>query len=664
MPDGTLEFLGRADQQVKVRGFRVELGEVEAVLLRQADVEEAVVTAQEVTPGAGRQLVAYVVASARDAAFEEAAAERVTEWRTLYDATHDQGAAGPAVEDPTFDIQGWNSSYTGQPITAEEMREWVDRTVERILALRPRRVLEIGCGTGLLLFRVAPHCELYRATDFSRAALDGIWRRMAEMALDLPQVELARATADDWSGIPPQGFDLVIINSVVQYFPDVSYLLRVLEGAVRAVRPGGSVFVGDVRNLELVEELHTSIEIFREPAAESDPELRQRVRRRVAGEKELLLAPAFFPALARRLPAIQSAEVLLKEGRYRNELNRFRYDVVLRIEAGVARPGDAAAPEPLPLSAYANTPMRGRLAASLAQTLRRALQAELPDYMVPAHFMLLNALPLTRQGKVDRSALPAPEPQGAGMEAGEPPRTPAEEAMAALWREILGIAQVGRDADFFALGGHSLLATQLVSRMRDAFGVEVPLRALFETPTVAGWRMDRDSPAGGWLPGLHLLAVPPPLVPRPPGEPAPLSFGQERLWFLDRLEPGNTAFNMGGVAAPAGASGRAGPGAGAERDRAPARGAAHHIRRGRRPAGAADRCPSLRVPLPVIDFSALPASGPRGRGRARRAGLPASPFDLAAGPLIRTSLLRLAPTSTSSCSGRPSHRLRRLVRQG
>ncbi len=644
LPDGTLEFLGRADQQVKVRGFRVELGEVEAALLRQADVEEAVVTAQEVTPGAGRQLVAYVVSPAPDAAFEEAAAERVTEWRSLYDATHGQSAAGPAtVEDPTFDIQGWNSSYTGQPIPAEEMREWVDRTVERILALRPRRVLEIGCGTGLLLFRVAPHCELYRATDFSRTALDGIWRRMGEMALDLPQVELAQAAADDWSGIPPQVFDLVIINSVVQYFPDVSYLLRVLEGAVRAVRPGGSVFVGDVRNLELVEELHTSIELFREPAAESDPELRQRVRRRVAGEKELLLAPAFFPALARRLPAIQGTEVLPKEGRYRNELNRFRYDVVLRIEAGGGRPGDVAAPEPLSWSAYANTPMRGRLAASLAQTLRRALQAELPDYMVPAHFMLLDALPLTRHGKVDRSALPAPEPQGAGVEAGEPPRTPAEEAMAALWREILGIAQVGRDADFFALGGHSLLATQLVARVRDAFGVEVPLRALFETPTVAGLAVwIENNPAGGSSPASVSTAVPPPLVPRPPGEPAPLSFGQERLWFLDRLEPGNTSLNMGGALRLRGRLDA----------RVLERALNEIVRRHeslRTTFGELDGrpvqriAPYLRVPLPVIDFSSLPAAiRELETERVARTSL-SSPYDLAAGPLFRTSLLRLEP---------------------
>src|SRR5690606_35229304 len=126
------------------------------------------------------------------------------------------------------DTVGWNSSYTGEPIPAEEMREWVDRAVERILALRPRRVLEIGCGTGLLLFRVAPAAgvERYRGTDFSRPALEAIHRRLD----GLPQVELTQTLADDFAGVAPSEYELVILNSVVQYFPGVAYLARVLEG--------------------------------------------------------------------------------------------------------------------------------------------------------------------------------------------------------------------------------------------------------------------------------------------------------------------------------------------------------------------------------------------------------------------------------------------------
>ena len=96
--------------------------------------------------------------------------------------------------DPTFNITGWNNSYTGKPIAEEEMREWLDQTVERILSLRPQKVLEIGCGTGLLLFRLAPHCTRYVGTDFSPIALDYIQQTLSLRNEDLPQLELLSKT--------------------------------------------------------------------------------------------------------------------------------------------------------------------------------------------------------------------------------------------------------------------------------------------------------------------------------------------------------------------------------------------------------------------------------------------------------------------------------------
>src|SRR6185369_11787289 len=151
----------------------------------------------------------------------------------------------------------WNSSYTGEPIPAEEMREWADDAVERILSLEPKRALEIGCGTGLLLFKLAPYCESYVGTDFSPAALSYVRQHLAND----DKVVLLERRADDFRDIEPNSFDAVILNSVVQYFPSVVYLLRVLEGAVRATCSEGSVFVGDVRSLPLLEAFHTSVEL-------------------------------------------------------------------------------------------------------------------------------------------------------------------------------------------------------------------------------------------------------------------------------------------------------------------------------------------------------------------------------------------------------------------
>ncbi|HEX8904999.1 MAG TPA: AMP-binding protein, partial [Longimicrobiaceae bacterium] len=581
--DGVLEFLGRADEQVKVRGFRIEPGEVEAVLRGQPGVREAVVLAREDAPG-DRRLVAYVVPGA-DGVETAGGREQVSEWETLFDDTY---AQDEEEEDPTLALKGWNSSYTGEPIPREEMRAWVEHTAERILALRPERVLEVGCGTGLLLFRVAPHTRAYHGTDFSGVALEHVRRHLA----GLPQVSLSEREADRLDEYAGTGFDLVVVNSVAQYFPHLEYLLRVLEGAAAALRPGGRIFVGDVRSLPLAGAFHASVELARAPDDLAAGRLLDRVRRGMAEEQELLLDPALFEVVRARIPRLGRVEVQVKRGEYDNEVSRFRYDVVLHLDANPADAADPVvrdwsgedmdglralaaktgqtllvrgvpdarvrehlrayelvsaggeatdaaavralaaqdaggiAPEALfalagelaqgievrpgasgtldvlfhpagdaahfpavvdaerPLESYANDPQWGRRMRALVPALREAARARLPEYMVPSAFVVLEALPVTANGKVDRGALPAPDTPGSrGTYVA--PRTPAEERMAGIWAEVLGVERVGVEDHFFDLGGHSLLATRVVSRMRSALQVELPVRALFEAPTVA-----------------------------------------------------------------------------------------------------------------------------------------------------------------------------------
>ncbi|HYH81776.1 MAG TPA: amino acid adenylation domain-containing protein, partial [Longimicrobium sp.] len=265
--------------------------------------------------------------------------------------------------------------------------------------------------------------------------------------------------------------------------------------------------------------------------------------------------------------------------------------------------------------------------------LRAHLSRRLPDYMVPGAFVALDALPLTPNGKVDRRALPAPE----GPEAEQvyvAPRTAAEEVLVEIWGEVLGVERVGVEDNFFGLGGHSLVATRMVSRVRQAFGVEVPLRAVFEAQTVRALAGRVEA-----LRGTGEEA--PPILPVERSGELPLSFAQQRLWFIDRLEPGSAAYNLP-VAL------RLGGGL----DAAGLRWALtevvrrHEVLRTTFGTGADGEPvqvihPPAPVAVPVVDLSALEA-GERAVEVERLANQEAArPFDLARGPVMRCALLRL-----------------------
>jgi natural product biosynthesis luciferase-like monooxygenase protein len=330
-PTGELEIVGRVDHQVKIRGVRVELGEIEATLGEHPSVHESVVVVRDDMPG-GRALAAYVVPRS---SWQGDGAD----WRAIWDAAYGR----PGSADSTFDLAGWTSSYTGSAIPEREMREWVDHTTRRILALSPRRVLELGCGTGMLLSRIAPHVDAYVGSDFSAPALLRVEAMLHDQGLS--NVTLRNAAADDSSGLSPGSFDTIVLNSVSQYFPDTDYLVKVLTDALRLLAPGGAIFVGDVRNRALLPELYAAIELLRAPDSRSRAELAELARGRASREVELALDPDLFEALRAHLPEIADVSIQLKRGEHANELTRFRYDVVLRKAGGEPRPQPPQADE-------------------------------------------------------------------------------------------------------------------------------------------------------------------------------------------------------------------------------------------------------------------------------------------------------------------------------
>jgi len=250
-------------------------------------------------------------------------------WQKTFDLSQlsKEAASAPVG----FNTIGWNSSYTRQPIPAEEIKEWVENTVEDILLLSPTSVYEIGCGTGMLLMRIAPHCDRYVAVDFSPVVLSRLREQLRTVPSIAERVETMERRADNFDGLGENAFDTVVINSVAQYFPSVTYLTKVLENAIHIVRPGGHVYVGDVRNLPLLRAFAASIELFQSEDEIKAGELRDRIRRRVEREQELVLSPAYFLSLRQQIPKLSRVDIRPLRGRADNEMSRYRYEAILHV---------------------------------------------------------------------------------------------------------------------------------------------------------------------------------------------------------------------------------------------------------------------------------------------------------------------------------------------
>ncbi|MEH2268243.1 MAG: amino acid adenylation domain-containing protein [Nostoc sp.] len=610
LSDGNIEFLGRIDYQVKIRGFRIELGEIETVLSQHPLLQESVVVVREDTPS-DKRLVAYLVPALHRQTLPQQVtqwqSEYVNDWQTLYEQLYSQNQT--STDDLTFNIAGWNSSYTRQPIPDQEMQEWVESTVSRIQANFPQRILEIGCGTGLMLSRLAKASQQYWGTDYSIAAIQHV-KQICSTVAGLEDVQLLHQMADNFKGIPQGEFDTVVLNSIVQYFPSIEYLLQVIEGAIATITQQATIFVGDVRSLPLLEPYHAAVQLSQAAEDKTIEQWQQQVHQSLAAEEELVIDPSFFIALQTRFPQIGWVEIQPKRGYAQNELTQFRYDVTLHVGTSVqartvpwlnwqldqlsfpqiqnqlqkeqpellgirrvpnqrvqqalqiwqwlenppavetvnqlrqvlaqqptvginpeqfyqlglqlgysvhlswwesSQDGcydvvlcrnnstqisdtqgaiafwDSSAVTTKPWTDYTNNPLYGKLVQKLVPQVREYIQQKLPDYMVPQAFVVLNALPLTPNGKVDRRALPTPDTATRNLSTGFVlPRTPIEAQLAQIWSEVLGVERIGVKDNFFELGGHSLLATQVLSEINSAFGLDLSIQMMFESPTVAG----------------------------------------------------------------------------------------------------------------------------------------------------------------------------------
>ncbi|WP_276373759.1 amino acid adenylation domain-containing protein [Archangium gephyra] len=267
-----------------------------------------------------------------------------------------------------------------------------------------------------------------------------------------------------------------------------------------------------------------------------------------------------------------------------------------------------------------------------ASALREYLQQTLPDYMVPSAFVVLEALPINPNGKVDRKALPVPDASQLTSENYVAPRDPTEELLASIFAQVLGLPRVGVHEDFFSLGGHSLLATRVTSRIREALQVELPLRALFSSPTVAGLAEHVKQARSASLP---------PLLPAPRHAPLPLSFAQQRIWLDDQLQPDSPSYNVPLAMRLSGSLDLAALESSLQEllSRHESLRTSFTVLESQPVQVIA---PHLELSLPLVELSELPEPSRSQRLQELLTAEARKPFDLRRAPLLRCTLVRLS----------------------
>ncbi|ORX75915.1 hypothetical protein K493DRAFT_363930 [Basidiobolus meristosporus CBS 931.73] len=603
--DGNLEYLGRVDDMVKIRGHRIELSEVQNAIAEHPAVEECVVTTFGSDSG-GKRLVGYVVRNDAEGLQEEL----ISECKLACDE-HVYGNIDQEPSDPEFNLAGWINTYDGKSIPKEEMREWLEETLDCIKCLRPKRVLEIGCGTGMILFQIAPQCDSYVGTDLSSAALEYVRKHLQSSDLR-EKVVLQQGGAHQLEGFTAGQFDTVIINSVVQHFPNAQYFDKVLSNVAPLVSPGGHIFVGDIRGMSLAKYHYLSQAIFAAKESSSVKELRAYIDRKQLADKELLLDPGYFNALKESIEDIHHVRFMPKRSRSLNEMSRYRYQAILHIKCSQAaiqpldwmdwqrhslsldvlneklrggldfvkeklcgeevsylaisnipnqrladeiqlellleeapltrtygelqdqvcperfggatpdqlsrlakdagyeaeiswaqhqnggvydvvfwRPPSNHACSPFVMPTYSemnphyhSNPLHRKL-QQFIPALERFLRTKLPDYMIPAAFVILEAVPLTENGKVDYKALPAPNLNINAINSNYvEPRTALEATLTDIMRTVLGVEQIGIHHSFLTLGGDSISTIEMAALCHKR-GLQVSSLTIFKNPTVA-----------------------------------------------------------------------------------------------------------------------------------------------------------------------------------
>ena len=329
--DGQIEFFGRMDRQIKIRGHRIELAEVEHAMLQQEEVSDAAVVVRE-REGQDVDMVGFITARSEYALGQEEGNGQVESWGQQFESHVYASIENIDRSRIGGDFVGWTSMYDGSEIDQSEMKEWLKDTMQTMLDRQPPgRVAEIGTGTGMVLFNITEGLESYVGLEPSRSAVAFVLDKTRSIAGLAGKVDVHLGTASDISRLDGLRPELVVLNSVVQYFPSPEYLFEIIDVLAR-LSGVQRLFFGDVRSYALNQEFLAARALHALGDRASKDEVRQKMAEIGEREEELLVDPAFFTGLRHRLPGlIKHVEILPKMMQATNELSSYRYAAVVHV---------------------------------------------------------------------------------------------------------------------------------------------------------------------------------------------------------------------------------------------------------------------------------------------------------------------------------------------
>ncbi len=594
---GEIQYFGRIDNQIKLRGFRIELEHIRSLINANDTINDSVITKYG-TNKSNQSLVAYLVPDMNKARHQYNSNTSVCQWESVFNTVYKHVLEHNVYH---FNHIGWNDSYTSLSLPKDDMQVWLQSSLDSISLLKPRHVLEIGCGTGMLLFNLLDKVETYTATDLSRSAIEYVREHLASLECKHNKVFLYQQDALNFKNLVKKKYDVIILNSVIQYFPSLDYLKNLLFHLSDYIAEGGYLYLGDIRDFRSIDLFNASLAFYKSSENANISEINGVADRIALAETELLVSPAFFYHLANDTSRIAQVRTSLRKGRQHNEMLKYRYDIVIRFDMKISsyshidncitcnrgtalsdielylksgalnsilfkaipnnrlvkdasiynalvnkaskfatkeilenQLGNELWIEPEDLVSLANkynyrvnisnafsekiefidcymvksevldekivvmpscnsvinennisnyVPFKS-LSDYLKNATKSHLQALLPTYMLPSYYMVLKKFPLTINGKLDVKKLPNPSEPPPDEKTYIKPRNKIEKLVVNTLSQLVTVSTPSVSSKFFEIGGNSILATQLIAKIKENFGLDIPLAMLLSNPTI------------------------------------------------------------------------------------------------------------------------------------------------------------------------------------